>query len=327
MKGRLNTLFFTVCSLRQYPQALALGYSLQRHHPDCPFLIGLADQPKRLPESAPRPFLIVGAESIQVADFQQLVERFNWLEVLHTLRPFFADYFLLENPDADRLVFLGPESWVLAPLTNWLDELDSFPISLLPQRLGPARDAHWPAERHLLNVGVYQSEAWALRRSPTAERFLTWWMARLHEKGWLRLCEGYGLDQLWLNLVPAFFEGVSTFSNPGFGAGYTNADERPVKESGAIGSVGNAPLALVSWTGLDVGRLRWEPHLTDRPMTASWRALAARYRREIPALAMPGPTFGRPFVPLRTPRRRYRFIQPLRRLMAWVEQTPIPFFR
>lgn len=323
----MNTLFFTVCSLRQYPQALALGHSLQRHHPGVAFAIGLADRPERLPESAPRPFPVVGVEAIDLTDLEEFSKKYTWLEVLHAVRPFFASYFFRENFNADRLVFLGPESWVLAPLTSWLDGLDSSQISLLPQRVQFPLDPHWPTERHFLNVGVYQSEAWALRRSPTAERFLAWWSARLGENGWLRLCEGYGLDQLWLNLVPAFFDEATTCLNRGVGAGYANADERPLDTVGENWFVGDTPLALVSWVGLDLARLRWEPHFTDRPMSPTWRALATAYRQEIPVVSVPEPAFGRPHSPLRTPRYRYRFIRPLQRLVNWVERVPVPFLR
>lgn len=323
----MSTLFFTVCSLRQYPQALALGESLRRHHPDWPFFIGLADQPERLPAGVPRPFPVVGAEALSIPDFQEMIEKYTWLEVLHALRPHFARYFLAQNPAADRLVFLGPESWVLAPLTDWLATLDAHAISLLPQRLAPPRDDRWPAERYFLNVGVYQGEAWALRRSPEAGRFLDWWSARLHEKGWLRLCEGYGLDQLWLNLVPAFFAPPLTWRHPGYGVGYANADERPLREANGCWFTGEASLSLVSWVGLDHQRLRWEPHRTDRALPAAWRSLAGQYVREVPLRVEADPAFGRPFLLPRTPRARYRFIRPLRRLMAWIERVPVPFLR
>lgn len=323
----MPTLFFTVCSLRQYPQALALGESLRRHHPDCSFFIGLADQPERLPDGVPRPFPVIGAEVLQIPDFHKFTEKYTWLEVLHALRPQFARYFLVQHPESDRLAFLGPESWVLAPLTDWLDTLDAHASSLLPQRLGPPRDEHWPAERHFLNVGVYQGEAWALRRSQAAERFLEWWSARTVEKGWLRLCEGYGLDQLWLNLVPVFFEASHTWLHPGYGVGYANADERPLQEVAGRWLTGDVPVSLVTWTGLDRQRLRWEPHRTDRALSAAWRRLAARYVREISPFVGVEPAFGRDFSPPRTPRSRYRFIRPLRRLMAWVERVPLPFLR
>lgn len=320
-------MFFTVCSLRQYPQALALGHSLQRHHPESQFAIGLADQPARLPTEAPRPFPVVGAEVLNVPDLQQFIEKYTWLEVLHALRPQFARYFFNQYPAADRLVFLGPESWVLAPMTEWLAQLSTHAIALLPQRLQPPRDTHWPAERHFLNVGVYQSDGWAVRRSPEAERFLDWWWARLRDKGWLRLCEGYGLDSLWLNLVPAFFDDVATFRHVGYGVGYGNADERPLTQTNGGWRVGDVPLTLMFWSGLDAARLRWEPHLTDRPLPPSWRSLAADYAQAVPVMSTPDPAFGLAFTPQRTPRSRYRLIRPLQRWVAWIEQVPIPFLR
>lgn len=323
----MRTLFFTVCSLRQYPQALVLGHSLQQHHPDCVFFIGLADQPERLPVVAPRPFPVVGTQPLTIVDFQKFIEKYTWLEVLHALRPHFARYFFDRYPSANNLVFLSPESWVLSPLTGLLECLTERPIALLPQRLHPSHDGHWPAERHFLNVGVYQGEAWAVRRSAETARFLDWWSVRLREKGWLRLCEGYGLDQLWLNLVPAFFEQVAIVGEPGLGVGVGNADERPLTHTHAGWQVGNSPLTLVNWSGFDLDRLRWEAHQTDRATSEAWRSLAATYRRAVPAIGMPGPAFGQPFTPPRTPRSRYRFIRPLQRLTAWIDQVSVPFLR
>lgn len=321
----MSTVFFTVCSLRQYPQALALGESLRRHHPGGTFLIGLADRLERLPATAPRPFGVVEAEALELPAFDAFVEKYTWLEVLHALRPWFARHFLGHHPAADRLVFLGPASWVLAPLADWLAALDAHAIALLPQRLAPPRDDRWPAERHFLNVGVYQGDAWALRRGSEADRFLAWWSGRTREKGWLRPCEGYGLDQLWLNLVPAFFEGVVALRQPGYGVGYGNADERPLRRTKAGWAVSDQPLALVNWTGLDPRRPRWEADATDRPMTPAWRALAGEYRQTVGPMALPEPALGRPFTPPRPPRSRYRYIRPLRRLVAWIDTVPLPF--
>ena len=276
----------------------------------------------------PRPFPIVGAEELPISDFQKFIGEYTWLEILHALRPHFARYFFDQHLTADRFVFLGPENWVLAPLRGVLNSLAEHPIALLPQRLQPPHDDHWPAERHFLNVGVYQADTWALRRSEEAERFLDWWSTRMREQGWLRLCEGYGLDQLWLNLVPVFFERVATVLEPGLGVGVGNADERLLTKTGADWQVGQQPLTLVNWAGFDLSRLRWEAHLTDRPTAAPWRALAVVYRQEVPAMtSTPEPAFGRPLARPRIPRSRYRYIRPLQRLMAWIDRVPVPFLR
>ncbi len=322
----MTTLFFTVCSLQQYPQAVAVGHSLQRHHPTANFAIGLADRPERLPTDAPQSFPVVGVETLAIPEFGQFVEKYTWLEVLHATRPFFARFFLDQNPAADGLVFLGPECWVTAPLTGLIGAMDPANLVLLPQRLHPPTDAHWPAERHFLNMGVYQGETWALRRGTESDQFLAWWAARLHEKGWLRLCEGYGLDALWLNLVPAFFEGVQCLKNPGYGVGYGNADERVLRRTADGWDANGDPLSLVDFAGLNSSTLTWEPHLTDRPLAASWRELAGEYRGKIPnsgPFAALRPAFGTDFLFNKTPLDRYRLTRPLRRLVDWLDTVPI----
>ncbi len=320
-----NPLFFTVCSLAEYPSALALGRSLQRQLPGAAFWIGLADRPERLPAHAPRPFPVVGVDEIGLPDLPTLACRYTWLEFLHLSRPFFAHYFLAIEPTVDGLFFLGPECSVLAPPTAALTAFSSASIGLIPQRLHPPTDpTRLPAERQVLNEGVYQGAAWALRRGPEADRFLAWWSARLHKKGFLNRCEGYGLDQLWLNLVPAFFEEVVCLRDPGYGAGVVNADERQPTPISSGWEVTGVPLVLVNWAGFDFCQGRWGRHLTNRPTETGWAELAKKYaldRSSDLILSHLSPMYGRAHRLRRTPLERYRFTRPLRSLVAWIDRV------
>jgi hypothetical protein len=320
----LTTLFFTVCSLSQYPRALALGKSLRRHHPDSPFFIGLADRPDRLPDET-HPFPVVGLEALGIPDFGEFVQRYTWLEVLHAARPFFARFFLDNTPAADALVFLGPESWVTSPLTALEQALETASVVLIPQRLTPPAGAHWPPERQFLRDGVYQADAWGLRRGAESDRFLAWWSERLRTKGWLRPCEGFALDQGWLNLVPAFFDSVVCLKEAGYGVGYVNADERPLRPDGNQWWIHQQPLALVNFRGLNPSGTDWQPHLT-RQRWSGWRELLTAYRGDVPRqlpVRQGAPSFGRPYVLNTTPLSRYRLICPLLRLVRWIDTVPL----
>lgn len=321
----LNPLFFTVCSLAEYPSALALGHSLQRQVPGAAFRIGLADRPERLPAEALRPFPVVGVEEIDLPDLTALSERYTWLEFLHLTRPFFARFFLETDPTVEGLFFLGPNCSVLAPPTAALTAFSTGSIGLIPQRLTPPADpTRLPAERQVLNEGVYHGAAWALRRGREADRFLAWWSARLQSTGFLNLCEGYGLDQLWLNLVPVFFENVVCLRDPGYGLGVVNADERRPARGLSGWEVLGVPLVLVNWAGFDFGRGRWASYLTNRRTDSGWVELAGDYWREHPSylnLSGLNPAFGRAYRPRRTPLGRYRFTRPLRRLVEWIDRV------
>ncbi|MBC7892441.1 MAG: hypothetical protein H7Y12_09525 [Sphingobacteriaceae bacterium] len=320
----LNPLFFTVCSLAEYPSALALGRSIHRQIPGAKFWIGLADRLERLPAHAPRPFPVADVEKIDLPDLAALTGRYTWLEFLHLTRPFFARYFLEIEPSTESLFFLGPECSFMAPPTAALTAFSTASIGLFPQRLTPPADpTRLPAERLVLNEGVYQGAAWALRRGPEAERFLTWWSARLHSTGFLNLCEGYGLDQLWFNLVPAFFEEVLCLREPGYGLSVVNADERQLVHSPSGWEVNDVPLVLVNWTGFDFRQRRWANYLTNRRTETEWDELAREYESNRPFdmnLSKLTPTFGRAYQPRRTPIGRYRITRPLRRIVAWIDR-------
>ncbi|MCY7350552.1 MAG: hypothetical protein LH606_07775 [Cytophagaceae bacterium] len=208
--------FFTVAWLRQLPQAIELAASLARVYPGQCLHVGLVDSTENLPENLPENLRIHPVASIKLPDFNGLIQKYSQTEFRNLTKPFFAKYLLDTFPDTTQLIYLSPESVVLAPLDTLLRALNTHAIALVSQLTVPPNGRNLATEGHFLNVGTYDAGLWGVRRGGVASSFLSWWAASLHQRGWLRLCQGYGSDQLWLDLVPAFFDEVLLIRQPDY---------------------------------------------------------------------------------------------------------------
>jgi hypothetical protein len=312
-----RTHVLTVCTLRTLPHALVLREGLRAHQPDWALHIGLVDPVEAVPAALRSLAPVLSVRSIALPDFDGLAGRYTQTELTNLTKPFFARYLLDTQPDLERLVYLAPETQVLAPLTALTAALDTHQLVLTSRLHAVLRGAAGRAEKTFLNAGTYQQGCWALRRGETADAFLNWWADRLYRKGWLRLCEGFGSDQLWLDLVPAHYEGVYLLRTPGYAVTPANRHEYPLTPDGTGYRFGTEPLTTVYW--------RDESPLLpiDRAQAARWRQLKDAYRLRLAAfgeaeLAGRVPTWGLPDPPPPRPRWRRAAAWPFRQLSDWI---------
>ena len=87
-------------------------------------------------------------------------------------------------------------------------------------------------ELAFLNSGVYNLGFLAVKRSKTATDFLRWWAERLYEKAYIDFLHGLFTDQIWINLVPLYYDGVVIMKDIGYNVAYWNFHERFIKKIG-----------------------------------------------------------------------------------------------
>lgn len=278
-----DALFFTVAWLRQLPQVMELADSLAAVYPAHCLHVGLVDPPEAVPRNLPVNLKIHPVSVLDLPDFEDLIQKYTRTEFRNLTKPFFARYFLNTFPETQQIIGLSPESRLLAPLDALHQALTTQAIVLVSQLTAPPRAGSLLIEGHFLNVGTYDAGLWGVRRSDVALHFLDWWAGSLRQRGWLRLCAGFGSDQLWLDLVPAFFDDVAIFNQSNYVVKLPWDSASPVADT----------TVLLQFEGVGTDRARL-PKAAKRLLTAYRDGIASRpdyqfLRNRIPAFGLPDP--------------------------------------
>lgn len=348
-------MFVTICTIRQLPQAFALGDSLSRHALDAegrpePFLIGLADDPAHLPANFTSPYSLLPIETVLPADtLLALSAKYTPTEFVAACKPRFIAEIFRRYPDADRLVYADPNLLFLHSLNAVWDQLRDANALLTPHitqapgsQAGPDHawpGLAWPDEKFFQNVGLYSADFLAFRRSAETDRLLAWWQDRVEERAYVDFCAGLCTDQLWLMHVPVFFRDVQLVKNPGWHVALWNLPERRLQSdrdgwrvTGPAGT--DQPLVFINAKGLFNTDEGFFPHqnrlrLRDRPDV---RALLTAYQRAVvvradPALAGIRPAYGQQPEPVVLRGWRRTTVRSMRAITRFFDRVPLPAVR
>lgn len=219
-----SPIIFTVCSINQLANAIVLGDSLKTHNPDFDFQIGLVDNHSNIPIEIQSTYPIIEVSSLNIKGFEAMSERYTHEELVADCKPFFSEYFLQKT---EKLIFIDCTSVIFQTISFISDILDQSNIILTPQLL--FANIH-PDEKQILNSGIYHSGFIGFKNSAETYKFLKWWGESTRTKGFKNMCKGLNADQLWLEHVPAFYEGVYILKEDGVNIGYWNLPERSIKQ-------------------------------------------------------------------------------------------------
>ena len=335
----------TICTIRQLPQAFALGDSFSRYALDTngqpePFMIGLADDPAHLPATFSSPYPLVPLNSVlPVETLQALSATYTPVEFAAACKPRFIAEIFNRYPATDRLIYADPNVLFMKPLTALWDQFGESNVLLTPHITKTPADTAWPDEKFFQNVGLYTADFMMFRRSAETNRMLAWWEDRAQERAYIDFCAGLCTDQLWLMYVPVFFQSVQVIKNPGWHVALWNLPERTLHRDGegwrATGPAGtNQPVQFMNAKGLynvDEGffpnqnRLR----LSNRPDA---QALLTAYRRATAVHAAPDlsnirPAYGQQPEPIVLRGWRRATVRSMRTFTRFVDKVPLPVIR
>lgn len=218
---------YTVVSLNYLPFARALGDSFLRHNPGYQFCIGLLERKsvKVEPRDGEQ---IVYVEDLQIPEFEAMNRQYSIFELSCALKPFYADYFFTRH-QAEHVIYLDSDILVFGKFRMFEQHPDA-EVFLTPHLLGSdgRLDVH---ELHMLAGGIFNGGFTAYRRGTQSMDFLSWWKARLAEYCYQGK-KGLFVDQLWLNLVPGYFDKTEVIMNPGYNVAYWNLAGRVISPKG-----------------------------------------------------------------------------------------------
>ncbi|GAA4333842.1 hypothetical protein [Flaviaesturariibacter amylovorans] len=175
---------------------------------------------------------------------------YNFFEACCAYRPFFADLLFSADYGVERLIYMDSDLLQYESIEPAFAHLQQYNFLLTPHTTAPTPLSEVEHEIGMNRCGIYNAGFIGMKRSPETERFLQWWKDRMRQLCVVELSRGLFVDQIWLNLLPLYFEGVFIEKDPGYNVAYWNFFERPLARSGNRITTKGRPLRFVHYSGL-----------------------------------------------------------------------------
>ncbi len=321
---------FTICNRHQLSHALVLADSVKRHSPDRKFFLGWVD---RMPvPDLPDWVSVIPVETLEIVDWTAMERDYYDFELVAACKPFFARKLLDAFPVCKQLIFLSPTTQLLASL-DLVADASAF-IQLSPQRLRPIDEPQSRIiasldDKRILNTGMYQSGSWIMHPDGQETDLLDWWCERMKNRGFLDLCQGMCLDQLWLNYLPIYQDRAVTIRSQGWHYSITSVAGSELTQADGSYFVDGATLISVEYAGLESHHPLWSDYAYLVKNHKLWTQLRQSYRNSLRKYDFPNdstsPPFGKPS-PVNWKRNlRKRAVRWLRRLTKKIDHYDLTY--
>jgi len=243
-------LFFTISTNNYLAQCITLGSSIKATNPGQLFKIGIVDAERDEAPFSSIPFPVIEVAEIGIDNFEELYLKYSVTELCTAVKPFYFRYLFDSYPEEDEIIYLDPDTEVYGSLSLIAEELNSASILITPHFTNPINDELKQSEEDFLNSGLYNLGFIALKRSSETFRMLDWWGDRLKKKAFIDLGKGLFTDQIWINLVPLYFNNVKILLHPGYNMAYWNLHERELENNAIVVFKGERwPLIFFHFSG------------------------------------------------------------------------------
>jgi hypothetical protein len=172
---------------------------------------------------------------------------------------------------------------VFSRLDDIINALDESNLALTPHQTEPEDSISAVIDNEICSLkhGVFNIGFLGVAATDEGFRFANWWAQRLYHFCRADICNGLFTDQKWIDLVPAFFEGIAVMRSGRLNLATWNLTTRELTgdlESGF--QVDGEPLGFYHFTGFDSGahRIMAAKNADGNP---SVQALIGWYEQEI----------------------------------------------
>lgn len=235
-----SSAFATVATRDHLAHVRVLADRLQRHHAE-PLYVLCVDESEGFFDPTRECFRVISLADVLPDEHRAMTFFYTPFELCNALKPFLQRW-LFAHTEHERLLYLDADVFPTGPLDDGFAALDNAAILLSPHLLEPCPPAFAGVlETLCLRLGTFNGGCLGLRRSPEANRFLDWFAARTATHGF-KGRNGMFVDQLWLNMVPAFFADVATWRHPGANVANWNLHERVLRRTDGGYSASGRPL-------------------------------------------------------------------------------------
>lgn len=226
----MTKLCFSICSNNYLAQAKSLGDSLLVHNPDYQFIICLVDKlSEAIDYSFFAPHQILPVAQVPIVGFDEMIIRYDITELNTAVKPFIFKYLFDVHHAVSAITYLDPDIIVYDKFDEIEEGYKENTFILTPHFTTAINDNFYLSEEAVLNCGLYNLGFLGLSRKGRVFEFLDWWMERLKDRCFINPEKGWFVDQIWVNLVPLYYEGAFIMRHPGHNMAYWNLHERTLE--------------------------------------------------------------------------------------------------
>jgi hypothetical protein len=250
---------FTSAAFNYIPKVRMLFRSLREHHPEFVLHLALADKIHLEIDLSAEPF----DEIIPLAELG-IPSATGWafchriVELATAIKPF-ALQKLLARDDCEKVLYMDPDTVAFSRLDDILAALDKDSLVLTPHLTLPEQTIEGVMDNEIscLKHGVYNLGFIGVKADTEGKRFAKWWGDRVYQFCRDDIKNGLFTDQRWIDLAPAFFNGVHIMKSSRHNVATWNLRGRLLSGSMAEGyAVDCEPLGFYHFTGFDSGAHR-----------------------------------------------------------------------
>lgn len=286
-----KTIAFTSAAVNYLPKVRKLCASIRKYHPEFEIVLALADARDASIDFSREPIdRVVALDDLDIPDRRRWTYFHAIVELATAIKPYVLARELREQ-DVDRVLYFDPDMVLFSRLDDMLASLDAGNIVLTPHLTVPetSLEAVRDNEISALKHGVYNLGFLGVRSTEEGLRFADWWAERIYHFCVADIPGGLFTDQRWIDLAPAFFDGVGILKNPRFNVATWNLTQRRLSGSVEAGfTVEDLPLGFYHFTGFDSGahRVMARKNAGDNPSVAAlvdWYSDETRFDDADPA--------------------------------------------
>jgi len=269
-------IIFTVCNRTSLTNALVLGNSVMKYPGSIFYLCWVDTIPlNNLPEN----IKLINVTELDLPEWEQMTAQYYNFELVPACRPWFAKHLINLHSESDTFTFLAPTVQLLnSPEEIFRLEGD---MLLTPHITSPIEKPTTLDDKRILNIGMFHSGSWLLRKSPESLQFLDWWCVRTIDRAKFDLCNGMCLDQLWLNFSLVRIPAASQIADSGWHYGLHSVLNRKITETDGTYFIEKKPLISVDFAGLDFFDPIWSDYANLANGDKFFKKLHAEYKKEL----------------------------------------------
>lgn len=247
---------YTSAACNYIPKVRVLIESVRKWHPEWVIHLALSDDPPTGIDLSGEPFDEVHtASSLEIPDFLGWAFCHNIVELSTAIKPFMLKK-LLDRDDCSGVIYLDPDTVVFSRLDEVVNALSECNIALTPHQTLPETSltAVMDNEISSLKHGIYNLGFVAVSPTDIGKAFAAWWADRIYYFCRAEIPNGLFTDQRWIDLAPAFFEGVAILRTSRLNVAPWNLTTRELTgEAPDQVLVDGLPLGFYHFTGFDSG--------------------------------------------------------------------------
>jgi len=269
-------IIFTVCNRTNLTNALALGSSVMQF-PGYIFYLCWVDT--GMISNLPNNIKLLPVADLAIPEWQQMVDTYYDFELLPACRPWFAKHLVTVHQNEDTFTFLAPTVFVFNALDRVFNSHSD--LQLTPHISSPLSKSSDLDDKRILNIGMFHSGSWILRKNEESLKFLDWWAIRTVDRAKFDLCNGMCLDQLWLNFALVRIKNADQISCSGWHYGLHSVLNHKLAFSNGQYYVDGKDLISVDFAGLDTFDPIWSDHQPLISKSIHFKNLHTDYKKRL----------------------------------------------